>query len=154
WCALRGWPLVAGISFALAALVKINGFYGLAALILVALIQAFWAWRGGGRPQTHLKTLALLAVGCVPVWFAGLWLLDLRFTTYATPWAHLQYILQYGLSLTRAAGPIGQESYPWQWLLNEAQMTYLRTDQQVFANDTLLGSQALVYFRGAMNPFI
>src|SRR5215471_11236821 len=38
WCALRGWPLIAGIGFALAALVKINGFYGLGALMLVVLV--------------------------------------------------------------------------------------------------------------------
>jgi len=155
WCALRGWPLAAGVSFALAALVKINGFYGLAAMMLVVLVQALWAWRTGqGRPRTYLKNGALLAVGCLPVWFAGLWLLDLRFSTYTTPWDHLQFILHYGLSLTRTAGTLGQESYPWQWLFNEAQMTYLRTDEQVFANDQLVGSQALIYFRGAMNPFI
>ncbi len=154
WCALRGWPIAAGIGFALAALVKINGFYGLAALVLFELVRSAWAWRSGHKPLPHLRTAVLVIVGCVPVWFAGLWLLDLRLSVYDTPWAHLQYILQYGLSLTRASGPLGQESYPWQWLLNEAQMTYLRTDQTVMANDQVVASQALIYFRGAMNPFI
>ncbi|HEX8966704.1 MAG TPA: glycosyltransferase family 39 protein, partial [Chloroflexota bacterium] len=155
WCALRRWPLLAGAAFGLASLVKISGVYGLIAMVLVEVVRSAWAWRDGRTAwQAHLRAAVVLVVGCVPVFLAGLWLLDSHLSTYATPWAHLQYILQYGLSLTRPSGPLGQESYPWQWLLNEVQMTYLRTDQQVFANDQIVASQPLIFFRGAMNPFI
>jgi hypothetical protein len=152
---MRGWPLLAGMSFALAALTKLNGIYGLFAAVLVVLIQAGWAWRAGpGETMKHVRRVALLLLGCLPLWIGALWLLDWQFSTYQTPWEHLQYILQYGLSLTRPGGPMNQESYPWQWLLNEVPMTYLRTDEQVLANDQVVASYATVFFRGAMNPFI
>jgi predicted membrane-bound dolichyl-phosphate-mannose-protein mannosyltransferase len=155
WCALRGQPLLAGMACALAALIKINGSYGLVALVLLELTLAAWAWRTGrARTRRHLRASLLLVVGFVPFWVAGLWLLDARLSTYDTPWAHLQFILQYGLALTRPVGTLGQESYPWQWLFNEVQMTYLRTDQQVMVNDQVIGIQPMIWFRGAMNPVI
>lgn len=155
WCALRGWPVLAGIGFALAALTKLNGIYGLFAALLVVVVQGLWAWRAHrGETKQHVRKIALLVLGCLLLWFGGLWLLDSQFSTYQTPWEHLRYILQYGLALTRPDGPINSESYPWQWLLNEVPMTYLRTDTQVLANDQLVASYATVFFRGAMNPFI
>src|SRR5262249_39906131 len=81
-CALRGWPLLAGMACALAALIKINGSYGLVALVLLELTLAAWAWRTG-RAQTrrHLRASLLLVVGFIPFWIAGLWLLDARLST-------------------------------------------------------------------------
>ena len=148
------WPILAGIGFALAALVKINGVFGLAAALLVELVLLAWARRdgpGGWRP--HARAMALLVVAFVPAWFGGLWLLDAAFTGFASPVAHLQHILDYGLSLTRVTA-INQESYPWQWLINEVQMTYLRTDEQTIVNGEVVGSYATIFFRGAMNPFV
>lgn len=155
WCALRGWPVLAGMACALAALVKINGLFGLAALVLTEVVLAAQAWRGRcARPPDHLRAAALLVIGCIPLWLGGLWLLDSCLGTSATPWAHVQYILQYGLSLTRVAGPLGQESPPWQWPLNEIPMTYLRTDQLVMVNNQVVASEPTIFFRGAMNPFV
>jgi dolichyl-phosphate-mannose-protein mannosyltransferase len=148
WSALRGWPILAGIGFALAALIKINGVLGLGAALLA------WARRdgqAGWRP--HAKAMVLLVVAFVPAWFGGLWVLDAAFTTFASPVAHLQHILDYGLSLTRVTA-INQESYPWQWLINEVPMTYLRTDEQTIVNGEVVGSYATIFFRGAMNPFV
>jgi hypothetical protein len=88
------------------------------------------------------------------LWVAGLWLLDAQCGAFATPWEHLQHILQFGLSLTRANGPLNQESYPWQWLLNVVPMSYLRTDEQTVAADQIVASTTTVFFRGAMNPFV
>jgi dolichyl-phosphate-mannose-protein mannosyltransferase len=155
WLALRRQPLLAGVAFALAALVKLNGSYAVGAAILVESVLAFWAFRSGtGRPLSHLRAGGMLLLGSIPVWFAGLWLLDIPFGLFQTPWEHLHYILQFGLTLTRDGAALNQESYPWQWLVNEVPMTYLRTDQQIVVNDQVIASYATVFFRGAMNPFI
>jgi len=153
WCALRGWPILAGLAFALAALVKINGVLGLGAAILVELVLAWWARRDGGPVRPHARAVVLMAVAFVPAWFLGLWALDAAFSTYASPIAHLQHILQYGASLTRDTA-LNQESYPWQWLINEVQMNYFRTDVTISVNGEAIGSYPSVYFRGAMNPFV
>ena len=154
WSALRGWSILAGIGFALAALVKINGVFGLGAALLVELVLLAWARRDGRSVwRPHAKAMVLLVVAFVPAWFGGLWVLDAAFTGFASPVAHLQHILDYGLSLTRVTA-INQESYPWQWLINEVPMTYLRTDEQTIVNGEVVGSYATVFFRGAMNPFV
>jgi 4-amino-4-deoxy-L-arabinose transferase-like glycosyltransferase len=156
WCALRGWPLLAGMACGVASLVKLTGIYGLVALILVEVVLAIWTWRreGGRWPVARLRAVGLLFLGAVPLWFLGLWLLDAWFSFYRFPWDHLQYMLHYGFGLTRAGGPQGQESNPWQWLLNEVQMTYYRSDVQVLANNQVISSRAAIFFRGAMNPLI
>jgi dolichyl-phosphate-mannose-protein mannosyltransferase len=155
WLYLRGQPLWAGVAIAVGALAKLPGVYALPALVLIEAVLAFWQWReGAGRPLDHLKNVGLLLLGAVPLWFVGLWLLDARFGYYRFPWEHLQYMLHYGFDLTRTGGPQGQESYPWQWLINDVQMTYFRADQEVMANGQVLSTRPTIYFRGAMNPII
>jgi hypothetical protein len=127
---------------------------GPAAVVLYELVLIAWALRDGtGAVPRHARTIGLVLVAFVPAWLLGLWALDAAFTSFSSPIAHLQHILAYGTSLTRDTA-INQESYPWQWLVNEVQMTYLRTDAQVVVNDQVTGSYPLIWFRGAMNPFV
>ncbi|MGH2345547.1 MAG: glycosyltransferase family 39 protein, partial [Chloroflexota bacterium] len=155
WLALRGRPFWAGAAIGVGTLVKIPGVYALAALILIEVVFAFWEWRGDRAfSLKRPRNIGLLILGAVPLWFVGLWLLDARFGYYRFPWEHLQYMLHYGFDLTRKGGPQGQESYPWQWLINDVQMTYFRADQEVMANGQVLSTRPTIYFRGAMNPII
>lgn len=155
WCALRRRPLLAGMACGLAALVKLGGLYGLAALLLFEAGRAVWNWRNGGLvPGSSLRTAGLTVAGFLPVWIGGLWLLDLAFTTYHTPWDHIHHMLQYGLSLTHPGGPQGIESNPWQWLINEVQIPYYKTMVTVRVGHTIVSQYPSIYFRGAMNTII
>ncbi len=155
WAMLRGWPLLAGMAMGLATLIKLTGIYGLLALLLFQAGMAFWEWRGTRTwPRLSLQTVGWLVAGFVPMVLIGLWMLDLAVTPYHNPFQHLQFMTQYGFSLSRPGGPANQESYPWQWLLNDVQETYFFVNTTV----TIKGQGPLVYpdiaFRGAMNPII
>ncbi|HEX9398545.1 MAG TPA: glycosyltransferase family 39 protein [Anaeromyxobacter sp.] len=155
WLALRDRPLLAGMACALAALIKITGVHGSLALVLLLAVRGSWSWRDTGRwPAASVRAIAFLLVGFVGLWTAGLWLLDLNVGAYRTPWEHLRFMLHYGFSLVNVQGPQGQESHPWQWLLNEVQMTYLRTEQRVLVNGAVTAVRPVIDFRGAMNPLI
>ena len=155
WCYLRRWPLLAGVACGLAALVKLGGVYGPLALVIFEIPFAIADWRRCRRvPVRSLRNIGLLLAGFVPVWLGGLWLLDLWVGAFQTPWEHVRYMLDYGFALTRPEGPANVESYPWQWLINEVQMPYLRVDQQVLVNGQLTQTRPLIFFRGAMNPII
>ena len=155
WCYLKGWPLFAGLMCAIAAMIKLIGVYALAALLLVELYPIARAWLDSGR--FSLKSLlsgAKMTASFVIVWVAGMWALDLWVTNFDTPFAHLDFILDYGFALTREGGPANQESDPWQWLINEVPMTYLRVDENISLDDDSELSRVIIYFRGAMNPVI
>jgi dolichyl-phosphate-mannose-protein mannosyltransferase len=154
WCHLRRWPLLAGIGCALAALVKIGGVYGILALLLYEGGIALWSRRRTGHwRRVDYQSAGWLVLGFLGFWLAGLWLLDLKFTPYRNPLDHLHFILQYGVSLSRTAGPANQESYPWQWLANEVPMKYAEVDVNVTGGGVTL-SRPLIWFRGAMNPMM
>jgi predicted membrane-bound dolichyl-phosphate-mannose-protein mannosyltransferase len=155
WLALRRRPLLAGMACGAAALVKLTAIHALAALVLFEALLALGARRRTGEwPRATARTVGLLVAGCGATWLAALWLLDLRFGVHRTPWEHLRFMLDYHLSLVTPQGPQGQESYPWHWLLNEVQMTYLRSDEQLVADGAVVATRPLVWFRGAMNPFV
>ncbi len=155
WLALRRRPLLAGVACALAALIKLTAVFGVLALVLFFAGEAMAGRRRTAHPgRDAFRQIGLLLAGCVPVWLVGLWLADLGVGVHRAPWDHLAFMLRYGFSLTMQGGPQGQESYPWQWLLNEVQMTYLRTDEQVLANGVVIATRPIVHFRGAMNPVL
>ncbi len=117
-CYLRRWPVPAGMSLALAGLVKVNGLW--LALAFLAF-ELYVVWRN--RPQLREAAVRLGTSGLTALAsFAGLLLIfDRLFTSYATPVDHLRRILSYGLALKRGDRP-GESSYPWEWLINQVQM--------------------------------
>jgi dolichyl-phosphate-mannose--protein O-mannosyl transferase len=65
----------------------------------------------------------------------------------------MAYIYTYTKSLTRLT-PEGIESYPWQWLLNQVEIPYLKVDVNVYSNETIIKTFTSIHFSGAMNPAI
>lgn len=155
YCFLAGRPVLAGLACAAATLAKIGGLYGggvivvfvTARLLRDRLASGCWHWRA-------LRPLPI-AVGVYAVCFPlALGILDSGWSGYKNPAEHVAHIFRYGFALTRAGGPQGQESDPWQWLLNDVPMNYLRTETQVVENGEVKETRALVAFRGAMNPYL
>ena len=159
WLALRGRWAAAGAATGIGMLMKLTALYGLLAL-LIMLALALWAtWRRQRRlrlSDLRPTVVALIAFSIVTI--GGLWLLDVRFSSYANPIEHLRHMIEYGADLARGVvGPgscPGNDSYPWQWLFNECQMSYLRVDVTVKAGDTILSIHPSIDFRGAMNPIL
>ncbi len=155
WLSVRRRPVLAGAAGALAALIKLGGVYGLLAMLLLEAVPAARAWyRSRAWSWSPVRAMAAMAISFVAVWVVGLWLLDSHFSAFRTPWTHLRFMLQYGFSLARPGGPANSESQPWQWLINEVQMPYLRVDQQVSAGGQVITTRPVIYFRGAMNPIL
>lgn len=155
---LHGRPVVAGLALALAALCKLPGGFGLLVLGAYELLRLYprpaGPWRlllQAARPA--LWRLARLGVTFTLAFVLLLGVLDFFFTAFPHPFAHLQHIGTYAQLLRRQA-PSGVESLPWQWLWNDVEIPYLKVEQQVRVGDQLRENRPVVFFRGAMNPYV
>lgn len=153
WCWLRGWPLAAGAACGLAGLVKETAYLGFGALLLLGLgAVAIRAVRERVLDRRALRASVLLVLSAAVVWSGGLWLLDLAFTKYDTPWAHLRAMLNYGFEIRGIT--VNNQSRPWRWLVNEVQMPYFDVVKNLTANGRNVGTRHLILFKGAMNPVL
>ncbi len=110
------------------------GLFELGRALLVARDPSLpWDWRW--RPA--LARWGLVVVGSLAGFILGLWVMGLIATPYADsahllitsgPFAHLWHIVTYAEALTAPHGATGIASYPWQWLLGEGVITYLRVN--------------------------
>ena len=155
YCYLAGRPTLAGLALVAATLCKIGGLYGIAIVAAFEGLRLMRARVEGGRwPLSGLRPLLIMTV----VYLVSLpWLLgflDSVWSSYKNPTDHVRHIVRYSFALTRPEGPQDQESNPWRWLLNEVPMTYLRTDLQHLENDQVKATRVVIFFRGAMNPYI
>jgi len=156
FCYLAGKPTGAGLACAAATLCKITGVYGVAALIGFEALRftGRWSEKTGWTPRPLQRLLILIVVYAVAL-PALLGVLDRLWSReYTNPVAHIRHIFKYGFALTRPEGPQGQESAPWQWLVNEVPMTYLRIDEQVLVDEKVEITRPTIFFRGAMNPYV
>jgi len=158
WMGLRRRWLAAGALMGLGTLVKLTGVYGLAALLLLLGLESVGRWRASRRLDLAFVRPALLVIaGYVLVFGAGLTALDARFSSYKNPVEHLQHMVTYGSNLTKAGGnPTceSNDSSPWQWLVNDCEMTYYRVAVTTKADGKVVGSIPSIDFRGAMNPVL
>lgn len=153
WCWFRGWPLAAGVACGIAGLIKETAYLGFGALLLLGLgAIALRTRRERSLDRGALRASVLLVLSAAVVWFVGLWLLDLAYTRYNTPWAHMRAILGYGFHIRGIT--VNNQSRPWRWLVNEVQMPYFDLVQNVSVNGHVVSTRDLIHFKGAMNPVL
>ena len=158
WLALRRRWFAAGALMGLGTLMKLTGVYGLAALLLWLALEAVGRWRTNRRPDLAFLRPALLVLAAyVLVVVGGLAALDARFSSYKNPIDHLRYMVTYGSNLTKQGGNptcLSNDSAPWQWLVNDCEMTYFRVESTVSSNGKVISKIPSIDFRGAMNPIL
>jgi predicted membrane-bound dolichyl-phosphate-mannose-protein mannosyltransferase len=151
----RSWVL-AGIALALATLVKETAVLGLAAVLILEGLD-LWNRRRSGEALTRavIRPTATLLGVFVVVSLGGLWLMDLRFTTFTNPIAHVVHMLTYGVGLTGGPTLNGIASNPWDWLVNGGQFDYLKVAVNSIGPDgTVIGSVPTIEFRALLNPVL
>jgi dolichyl-phosphate-mannose--protein O-mannosyl transferase len=151
---LGGRASLAGAGFAIAALCKIGGVFGLFAMAGyegLLLVRPDRPGRNGWQGAARRLARTGLAFGIVLLLLLGA--MDRLWVGYAQPVEHLQRIVGYGAALRRSL-PSGIESYPWQWLWNDTEIPYIRVEQQVRKGDEVVETRPVVLFLGAMNPYV
>jgi dolichyl-phosphate-mannose-protein mannosyltransferase len=159
WLALRKRWILAGVALGIALLIKITALYAIGAVVLYVLLTEGPAWWRARRlpgfddlrgPLGFLIITASIAIG-------GLTLLDIWLSRFPSPIDHIARIVTYGANL-RAPITVGicpeADSRPWQWLFNECQINYFRSDITVHADEAITAKYATIDFRGALNPLL
>jgi dolichyl-phosphate-mannose--protein O-mannosyl transferase len=159
WLALRNRWVLAGSLMAVGVLIRLTALYGLLALLILLALKVVAAWWHERRvARIELRQAAALILAFSVVAIGGLWLLDMRFTTFATPLEHLRRMVEYGASLKApiSSGGVcsGISSAPWQWPFNECQINYLRVDVTVNSGQDVFSNVPSIDFRGALNPML
>lgn len=159
WLALRKRWILAGVAMGIALLIKITALYGIGAVVLYVLLTEGpdW-WRARRRPGLDdLRGPLGFVIITFSIAIGGLTLLDIALSRFPSPIDHIARIFTYGANL-KAPITVGlcpeADSRPWQWLFNECQINYFRTDVTVMAGGDIIAKHATIEFRGALNPFL
>jgi len=148
--------ILSGVAFALSTLCKIGGLYGVLAVGTYHVGKALFAKKGDSEKLSLMQRLESLErlVIVYGISFVGLlFVMDRLWVGYPSPIEHITFILNYTRALV-APFPTGIQSYPWQWLLNQVQIPYLKVDVNKIVDSTVVGTYTSIHFNGAMNPLI
>jgi hypothetical protein len=120
-------------------------------------VWSVW-WRERRVDRMNIRRAVPLIVSFSAVAVGGLWLLDLQFTTFGTPFEHLRRMVEYGGSLRQPSSTGGIctaiTSVPWQWPFNECEINYLRVDVNVSEGGAVASNVPSIDIRGALNPVL
>jgi predicted membrane-bound dolichyl-phosphate-mannose-protein mannosyltransferase len=146
--------ILSGVAFALSTLCKIGGLYGILVVAIYHLGKAFLVKKDNNESLMHkFGDLERLIITYGISFIALLFVMDRFWVGYSSPIEHLTFILNYTRALV-AQSPTGIQSQPWQWLLNQIQIPYLKVDVNKMVDSSVVGSYTSVHFNGAMNPLI
>jgi 4-amino-4-deoxy-L-arabinose transferase-like glycosyltransferase len=158
WLTLRKRWILAGVAMGIALLVKITALYGIAAVALyVLLTEGPGWWRARRIPRADLMGPIGFAIITFSIMIGGLTLLDVSLSQFPSPIDHISRIVTYGANL-RAPITVGLcpevDSRPWQWLFNQCEINYFRTDVTVRVGEEITAKYPTVEFHGALNPLL
>lgn len=159
WLAIRERWVLAGVAMGIALLIKITALYGIAAVVLYAVLSQGPDWLRARRlPRIDdLRGPLGFVVITLSIALGGLTLLDLGLSQFPSPVDHIARMVTYGANL-RAPITVGicpeADSRPWQWLFNECQINYFRSDVTTRSNGEIIAKVATIEFRGALNPLL
>jgi dolichyl-phosphate-mannose-protein mannosyltransferase len=159
WLALRDRWALAGICLALGLLIKLTAIYALVAILGILAVRILAGLRRDRRIRiADIRAGVTIVVVSCGLFLAGLWALDARYTTYATPIDHVAHMVDYGAKLRAPVDRAGicatNDSLPWEWPFNECQITYLRVDVTTKVGDKVVSKVPSIDFRGALNPLL
>jgi predicted membrane-bound dolichyl-phosphate-mannose-protein mannosyltransferase len=147
-----GHNYLSAIGMALSALTKITGIAGFAIIIAVHFVKFVNNRTNGFNWGNFFSWFERYFATYVICFFFLLTIMDRYWVGYSNPLDHIQYILNYSSALTSTC-PKGIVSCPWQWLLNQVTIPYLRVNVQQ-TSGTVTSNYVSVSFEGAMNPAI
>jgi 4-amino-4-deoxy-L-arabinose transferase-like glycosyltransferase len=158
WLALRRRWILAGVAMGIALLVKITALYAIGAVALYLILTEGPAWWRARRiPRADLLGPLGFVIITFSIMIGGLTLLDVSLSQFPSPIDHIARIVNYGANL-RAPITVGFcpeiDSRPLQWLFNECQISYFRSDVTVKVGEEITGKYATIDFRGALNPLL
>ena len=162
---LRGRPVAAGIVLAVGTCFKEVAPYALFALALLELGRLLVAHRDRAAPEEWRAGPALQRFSATTFTTAGVFvgllaIMDQIATPYADsqaklitggPFAEIAHIISYAKGLTSPHGPVGIESYPWDWLVDLKPILYLRINPSLPGHG-LYAIHPVVAFYGMMSP--
>ncbi|MBS7655879.1 glycosyltransferase family 39 protein [Candidatus Bathyarchaeota archaeon] len=143
--------VLSALALSLSTLCKLGGLYGFLTIIIFHFIKEYKNKKLNW--YNFASWLEKFTISYIVFGIALLTLMDRIWVGYSNPFEHMAYIYNYTKSLTRLV-PEGIESYPWQWLLNQVEIPYLKVDVNVYSNETIIKTFTSIYFVGAMNPAI
>ena len=147
-----GHSYLSAVGMALSALSKETGIAGFALIVGVQAVKFINDPTKRKKWGDFFSWFEKYAATYVVVFFLLLTIMDRYFVGFSNPLDHIKYILNYSAALTSSC-PSGIVSCPWQWLLNQITIPYLRVSVQQTSGATT-SNYVSVSFLGAMNPAI
>ncbi|HYB84977.1 MAG TPA: glycosyltransferase family 39 protein [archaeon] len=147
-----GHSYLSAVGMALSALAKETGIAGFGIIVVIQLVK-FVNRRSQGASWNEFFSWFEKYVLTYGICFVLLLtIMDRYWVGYSNPLDQIRYILNYSAALTSTC-PNGIISCPWQWLLNQLTIPYLKVNVQQTAGGVTT-SFVSVSFDGAMNPAI
>ena len=147
-----GHPYLSAVGMALSTLAKETGIAGLGIIVVIELVRFVNRRTEGATWNEFFSWFEKYVLTYGVCFVLLLTIMDRYWVGYSNPLDQIRYIMNYSSALTSTC-PNGIISCPWQWLLNQLTIPYLKVNVQQTAGGVTT-SFVSVSFDGAMNPAI